>query len=184
MEEGRRLGKQGQVQCGLLKNSVGLSGGSQPGSPDEGYSRKSEWRWRFRSRHLWGMMSRACLTQGVWSGRTKGPGELLVRRGRKGERVCKSDGDRSHENMIHIPKSLHAPRKSLKVPGSQAKKNRDTRWGWWHCEVGENPVRGLMRRDIDLHYLWSDWRVNLWRRGSTGSVRPLDPRAWSLGLRS
>lgn len=60
---------------------------------------------------------------GMRSGRTSGPGALPVRkRKKKLERVYKSDRYWSHRSRTHIPKPLHAPRKSLKLPRSEAKK--------------------------------------------------------------
>lgn len=70
----------------------------------------------------------------IW--KDKGSWGAPCEKGKERGKSLQSDGDRSHESMIHIPKSLHAPRKSLKVPGSQAKKESRytvglvTLWSW------------------------------------------------------
>lgn len=128
------------------------------------------------------MMSWACFTQGMWSGRSWGASyEKEKERGKS----LKRQWNQIPQSVIHIPKSLHVPRKPESAQKPSKKELRDTQWGWWPCEVGENPVHGLLRRDINGHYLWSDWKVSLlWKRQRRAVSRPLDPRVWSLGLRS
>ncbi|EDK99252.1 mCG1036967, partial [Mus musculus] len=104
----------------------------------------------------------------------------------------RSDRYRSHRSRIHILKSLHAPRKSLKLPRSKTKSIESYTLGPASLRSWREPTSQMSkeRHQFALTYkvIGSKCRQSFpgfcKEEATQGRMKPLDPRAWPLGLRS